>query len=287
MAKLSLFPPHPRPLLFAHRGYSTRAPENSLAAFREAARAGIPGIELDIHRCASGELVVAHDSDLYRVSGTRMVIEDSPLSVIRGLDIASGFRRRIADGVGHDPASAPDIIPPAQVPLLSELFEEFGSSFYYDIEIKHFPRVTGTVVRLLAGLIRQFGLGGQCLVSSFNPFAVRSFKQIEPGIPTAVIYCRDPELPFWLRRGEGRYVSGCDVLKPQDASVTEALLRPDGNGNRLPVICWTVDSVEDAVALVERGVDGIISNDPEPIQAAMRVRGTPVGGSGQALRPRR
>ncbi len=282
MQKLSLFPSQPRPLLFAHRGYSSRAPENSIAAFREAARAGIPGVELDIHLCASGELVVAHDSDLFRVSGNHILIEESELQAIRSVDIAERFRRRVAEGTGAQPGAASGSVRPEQVPLLSELFEEFGRHFYYDIEIKHFSRVTGAIVRLLAALIRRHGLVDRCLVSSFNPFAVRAFKQIEPEVPTAVIYCRDPELPFWLRRGEGRYVSGCDVLKPKDASVTDALLRPNAGRARLPVLCWTVDTVEGAVTLIERGVDGIISNDPGPIQAAIQTgaAGRPVGEPG-------
>ena len=47
-----------RPLLFAHRGYSAKAPENTMAAFRLAWESGIPGIELDVHLCKSGEAVV-------------------------------------------------------------------------------------------------------------------------------------------------------------------------------------------------------------------------------------
>jgi len=58
---IPLLPDRPRPLLFAHRGCSSLAPENTMAAFATALRVGSPGVELDVHRCATGELVVAHD----------------------------------------------------------------------------------------------------------------------------------------------------------------------------------------------------------------------------------
>ncbi|HUX13236.1 MAG TPA: glycerophosphodiester phosphodiesterase [Spirochaetia bacterium] len=260
MRHLPLFPEEPRPLLFAHRGYSARAPENTLSAFREASRAGIPGVELDIHRCATGELVVAHDSDLFRVTGEHAEIETAPLSRIRELDAAVSFRRKTQSQIAAEPA-----------PLLSELFDQFGARFYYDIEIKHYTDKPGTVELALSELIGRFGLDARCMVSSFDPFAVRRFKQLNPRIPTAIIYCDDPELPFWLRRGGGRYISSCDVMKPKDASVTARLLRRRIVAPRLPVVSWTVDSVETAIALVRRGTDGVISNDPAPILAAFRT----------------
>ncbi|WP_455381759.1 glycerophosphodiester phosphodiesterase [Salinispira pacifica] len=270
MPVVPLFPGEIRPLVFAHRGYSAHAPENTMAAFARAARAGIPGIELDIHRCASGELIVAHDSDLYRVSGRHLVIEETTLAEIREVDVAAGFRATL-DRTAAGAAAA------ARVPLLSELFEEFGDTFYYDIEIKHVARAAGRIERELSEMIDRYALARRCLVSSFNPFSVRTFKRINPGIPTAVIYCRSPQLPFWLRRGEGRYVSGCDVLKPDSASVEERLFRrrtgvaaDARRSGSLPVLAWTIDRVEEAVDLVDRGVEGIISNDPAPILAAFR-----------------
>ncbi len=160
------------------------------------------------------------------------------------------------------------------VPLLSDLFEEFGARFYYDIEIKHYERELGRVELALSDLIGRFGLEARCMVSSFDPFAIRRFKRLNPRIPTAIIYCDDPELPLWLRRGGGRYICACDVMKPRDRSVTARLLRRRIGAPRLPVVSWTVDDVETAISLVRRGTDGIISNDPAPILAAYQaVRG--------------
>jgi len=58
-----------RPLLFGHRGYSLLAPENTMKAFDLCAERNIPGVELDVHLCKTGELVVIHDHNLRRLSG--------------------------------------------------------------------------------------------------------------------------------------------------------------------------------------------------------------------------
>ena len=77
-----------KPLVFAHRGASGYAPENTLEAFDLAARMGAHGVELDVHICRNGELVVAHDETVERVSdGTgRDQARDRPAGPAGALD---------------------------------------------------------------------------------------------------------------------------------------------------------------------------------------------------------
>ena len=72
--KKKLFPFTRYPLLFAHRGCSNAAPENTMAAFQKVLDYNIPGVELDVHICRTGELLVTHDFNLHRVTGF-----DSPI----------------------------------------------------------------------------------------------------------------------------------------------------------------------------------------------------------------
>jgi len=103
---------------------------------------------------------------------------------------------------------------------------------------------------------------GRCLVSSFNPFALRRFKAFSPGIPTAIIWSRSKDLYWFLRRGEGRWIGNVDALKPEQGLLKRkrllASLRP-------PVLPWTVDSKADAERLLAFGAAGIISNRPHEI----------------------
>ena len=103
-----------RPLLFAHRGYSAKAPENTIAAFKLAWESGIPGVELDVHLCKSGEMVVFHDDDLERITGTAGTVESTDLETLKSLDAGNGER----------------------IPLLSEVFEAAPEHAYFDIEMK-------------------------------------------------------------------------------------------------------------------------------------------------------
>ena len=74
---MEILPGEKQPYLFAHRGCSKDAPENTLAAFELARQRGMPGIELDIHLCKSGELIVTHDDNLRRVTGADIAVEEA------------------------------------------------------------------------------------------------------------------------------------------------------------------------------------------------------------------
>ena len=238
------------PLLFAHRGYSARAPENTLAAFRRARDAGIPGIELDVHRCATGELVVIHDHELRRLSGTEGVVEELSWAELRKLDVGSSFSEEFRG---------------ERIPLLDEVFAELKESVYFDVEIKNRGDEPGALERELVDLIRAHELGGRVLVSSFNPYAIRMLKSIDPSLPTAIIYSNSRDVPFVLRRGEGRYLSHCDVLKPSKNKMRPWPLFFNQMIMGYPVVTWTVDSPELASRILRFNVTGIISNDPEPM----------------------
>ena len=103
-----------RPLFFAHRGLSARAPENTLAAFKLAWDSGVPGVELDIRLCATEDIVVFHDNDLERITGKQGTIEQSDLDELKSYDAGEGEK----------------------IPLLSEVFEAAPPDVYFDIEMK-------------------------------------------------------------------------------------------------------------------------------------------------------
>lgn len=255
MGRVPLFPDAPRPLLFAHRGVSTIAPENTMAAFRLARERGLPGIELDIHLLASGELVVVHDPDAMRTCGQSLRFENATLGDVRALD-AGSWKGAAWSG--------------ERVPLLAEVFEEFGASLYYDIEIKSKTAEDRGTELALSRLIDGFRIGSSVAVSSFNPIALARFKHFSPKIPTAAIWCDEPDLPWYLRHGEGRYLARCDYLKPD-----RRLVRRPGNASRgslpgsgglRPVVPWVVDDGAEARELLAAGCVGLVSNDPSALE---------------------
>lgn len=243
----TILPRFPRPLLFAHRGCSAAAPENTLAAFREARAQGIPGIELDIHLAENGELLVIHDDDLERTTGFKGSVETTPFETIRQLD-AGGWKGEEFRGEG--------------VPTLREVFELLGSSVYYDIELKSRVHGPSGMEAPLLNLIREFQLNDQVLISSFNPLALKAIKAADPAIPTAVIYCSSKELPWYLRRGEGRWLCGCEIIKPEHIKVNAISSWFNRRLTGRPILPWTVDDREEGKRLLDAGCLGLISNDP-------------------------
>ncbi|WP_304224199.1 glycerophosphodiester phosphodiesterase family protein [Gracilinema caldarium] len=252
MSRVPLLPEYPRPLLFAHRGCSSLAPENTMESFSLAKSLGAPGLELDIHRCKSGQLVVLHDDSLKRIAGLDRNIEDCTWDEIKDLNVGSWFDKRFSH---------------CRLPMLQEVLESFLPDLYIDIELKTRKTSLDPLPEALADMLASFGrrAEGRITVSSFNPLALRSFKKDAPQFPTAVIWCDDPELPSYLHHGEGRWLAGCDYLKPIHHKVNRAFSLMLGRLGRRPIVPWTVDDPDLARMLLDKSSAGLITNKPQDI----------------------
>ena len=248
------------PLVLGHRGYSSRAPENTLAAFRMIRELGIAGAELDVHQCATGELVVCHDPSLKRTGGVDLLITESPLAELR--------EHSVGRWKGDEFAGE-------RIPLLEEVLEELGPDVFLDVEVKHHatrvswrPNPTGVEAEMVR-LLRRHGFVGRCMVSSFDPFIVARVRRCTRDIPVAVIYADSDGMPLLLRRGGGRLIAGARIMKPHHDLADDRTVRRHHRGGR-PVFAWTVDDPDLARRLADSGVDGLITNEPELICAALR-----------------
>ena len=85
-----------------------------------------------------------------------------------------------------------------------------------------------------------------------------------------VIAVNDREVPFFLRHGEGRFISSCQVLKPDYRKVTAFGMFVNQRILGYPVIAWTVDDPEAARIAIARGATGLISNDPANLLSLTR-----------------
>ncbi|WP_319757986.1 glycerophosphodiester phosphodiesterase family protein [uncultured Sphaerochaeta sp.] len=233
-----------RPLLFGHRGSSVDHIENTLPSFADCLEHHIDGIELDVQRCKSGELVVIHDYDLKRVAGHPGKVAELTYQELKEIDIGNG----------------------EQVPLLTDVFALGGTNLYYDIEIKAPGTKNLGVEQLLLEQIRQSGLESRCLVSSFNPISLLRFKRKSKGsIPTGLIYGDESGVPRILRHGFGRHITHPSYLKPSKEQVMEA------KSFTYQLCAWTVDDREEAKSLLAQGVMGIISNNPKALKGLFTV----------------
>ncbi len=233
-------------LLFGHRGYSSLAPENTLAAFRILLEKQIPGAELDVHRCKSGELVVTHDDNLERVTGFKGRVAETDFSRIRSLDAGGWFSHEFKG---------------EKIPLLDEVLELLGKNVYYDIELKHRCRAGNGLEEDVLSRILAHNIENLSLLSSFNPWCVRRVNRLAPEIPTAVIYSASKKLPFFLRHGEARFITKARFIKPNYKTIRPWTILVQKKVFKGEVLPWIVNDPQIAEKLLKAGARGIISND--------------------------
>jgi glycerophosphoryl diester phosphodiesterase len=223
----------------AHRGNSSAAPENTLASVRSALALSPPPdwIEIDVHRSADGELVVIHDSTLDRTTDRTGAVADLPWSEIRSA--SAGYAERFGDAHASE-----------RVPLLDEVLAEVeGTATGVMIEVKA-GGIGGDIVRLLEarGEVRRH------LVASFKPTVLVDASMTNASARTLYLTGRaSPEEIELARR------IGAELLGAGNGSLTRENIAV-AHRKGLAVWAWTVNEASDAEALVEMGVDGVISD---------------------------
>ena len=180
------FPPGSRhcPLIIAHRGDVTNAPENTLAAFQQALERGADGIELDVRLTRDGQLVVFHDRGLKRIGGMRRLVTNATLDEVRALDVGGWFAPQFRG---------------AQAPTLDEVFELLPSDYLINVEMKAVIDGMRLIAHRVAEVIRRHGRWSSTLVASFNPISLWELRKIEPRIMRGYIWSRRHPPPIRSR----------------------------------------------------------------------------------------
>ncbi|HSN91288.1 MAG TPA: glycerophosphodiester phosphodiesterase family protein [Anaeromyxobacteraceae bacterium] len=239
-----------RPLVLGHRGASADAPENTLAAFRLALAQGADGVELDVWRCATGEIVVCHDEDARRVAGSALRVADAPLQALRALDVGAWRGERFRG---------------ERLPLLDEALDALPGAVV-NVEMKSRggdPRLAGA----LAALLERRGDGGRVVVSSFDWRLLRAFRRAAPGVAVGLLLERSTAWRLRLAVEIARLRP--EAVHPHRRLVTGARARAWGRRG-LAVNVWTVDAPEEAERLCALGAAGIVTNAPGRIREAVR-----------------
>jgi glycerophosphoryl diester phosphodiesterase len=246
---MSPFPYLKRPLNLGHRGASQAAPENTLAAYQRARELGADGVELDVMLSADGEVVVRHDWELERTTNGSGRVKDHTLAQLKTLDAGSWFAPEFAG---------------EHIPTLREVCAWAGLDMLLDIELKSVDVGDNGLERKVIPIVQEFGLEQRVVLSSFNPFALRRVKAIQPTLHTGLLYAAD--LPIYLSRAWLRPLARPDALHPEFNMLSDAYLRwARGKGCRVNV--WTPDEPDQFRRLIALGVDAIITNRPGVLRA--------------------
>jgi glycerophosphoryl diester phosphodiesterase len=237
--------------VLGHRGASAEAPENTLSAFRLALAQGADGVELDVWRCATGEVVVCHDEDAARVAGSPLRVPEAPLGALRALDVGAWRGERFRG---------------ERIPLLEEVLEALPGAVV-NVEMKSRGDGDRRLAGALAALLSRRGGAGRIVVSSFDWGLLRAFRRAAPGVADGLLLERSPgwrlRLPLAIARDRP------SAVHPERRLVTAARARAWARRG-LACNVWTVDDPAEAERLCELGAAAIVTNVPGRIREAVR-----------------
>ncbi|MER7664976.1 MULTISPECIES: glycerophosphodiester phosphodiesterase [unclassified Streptomyces] len=241
---------HPSVLPFAHRGGAADGIENTTAAFRRAADLGYRYFETDVHTTADGKLVAFHDSTLDRLTDAEGRISDLPWSEIQQAKVA-----------GKEP-----------LPLFEELLEEFPEA-RWNIDIKAEPALVP-----LVDLVRRAGAWDRVCIGSFSEGRVaRAMRLAGPRLATSYgvrgvvgLRLRSFGIPAAVRMG-----AVCAQVPESHGGVRVVDRRfvQSAHARGLQVHVWTINDADRMAALLDLGVDGIMTDHLETLRTVLTDRG--------------
>ena len=236
--------------ILGHRGASSDAPENTLAAFRLALDQGADGVELDARLCRSGEVVVFHDERLERLTGASGRVADTSWADLARLEVRSS-----------SPAAGP-----GRIPLLSEVLESLPRTAFVNVELKS-EDWNGTRVADAAGALLEAGRHeAHVVVSSFDPRCLLRLALAHPRLRRGLLL--DPDRSQLVQRHLTLPLLGRDAVHPEAGHLEETDVRRWHASGR-EVAVWTVDDPQVARRLRAWGVDTCITNRPGVLRAEL------------------
>jgi len=226
------------PLVIGHRGASGYETENTIPSFEKAIKLGVDIIECDVQCCASGEVIVFHDNKLDRLTNGTGYIEQKTLYQLKQLVVAKD----------------------QQISTLQEVLDCINRRVVVNIELKD----AGTVV-LVAKIIEQYvqkkgWLYNDFIITSFNHYYVRDFKQRCPSVRVGVILAGIP-----IELGVCGECIGADIVVLFVDFINQEFV-DDIHARGMQVFVFTVNDFDEIKRMQNLNVDGIISNYPDRIK---------------------
>lgn len=241
-------------MIYAHRGASGYAPENTLRAFDLAADMRADGVELDVQRTKDGRLVVFHDETLDRVTQGTGLLSEYTYDELKAYPLL-----RAVDGTRED-----------TIPLFSDVLSLLRRrSLRLNVELKNSRNPYPGMEEAVLQMVRDAGMAEQTLYSSFNHYSLLRIKELQPNAPCGILYEASLIHPW-------RYAAslGMDALHPQYAEpmLIERSEVKNAHKLRLEVNPWIVNDEADIRECLTLGCDRIISNYPDRAVGILNAR---------------
>ena len=225
------------PVIIGHRGAMGYIAENTLPSIKKAIDLGVNGVEIDVFRCASGELVVFHDKTLEKLTNATGYIEALDIDSIQKIDVLGGYT----------------------IPTLDEVLDLINGRIFVNIELKGSQTAIKTNEILINYLKNNVWSFDKFLVSSFDWDELKIFRKINQKIPVAVITEDDPldAIPIALELN-------AVAINPDYKTLNSFNIKKIKE-KKLKIYPWTVNEMVDINKMIDFQVDGIITDYPDRI----------------------
>lgn len=229
--------------IWAHRGASGYAPENTLEAFELAIHQNADGIELDIQLTKDSELVVAHDEKIDRVTGGTGWIKNYTLKELKQFR----FNRTHPEFTN------------ACIPTLKEVYELMRpTNLTVNVELKtsicFYPGIEEKALKLA----KDMQMEERIIYSSFNHYTLKTLKELDSSVRTGLLY-----EDGWINVPAYGNNIGVNALHPATYLLQYPDFLKDCKKYNLPLHVWTVNTKEHMEKLIKLGVDAIITDFPD------------------------
>lgn len=229
--------------IYAHRGASGYAPENTLEAFELAIVQKADGIETDVHQTKDGVLVLMHDERIDRTTNGKGYIKDYTYQELLEFNANNGNKKYSF----------------CKIPLLEQLLVLVKKHhLLLNIEIKtdiiFYPMIEDKVV----AMVHKYQVQNQVLYSSFNHYSMMKIKQLDKEARVSLLYEGELYQPW-------KYASALEVegLHPSLPNLVIENYVAMCHLYDLVVNVWTINKKEDVKKMKALGVDGIFTNFPD------------------------
>ena len=226
-------------LSIGHRGAKGYVAENTLESINKAIELGVDGIEIDIFKCLSNELVLFHDKDLDKLTGKPGQIENLTLKELQEFLVLGKY----------------------QIPTLKDVLTEIEKPLFVNIELKGLDTAEAT-----SKIIRDYSKNTSWslenfIVSSFNWNELEQFRSIDKNTPIGVLVSKSMSINEAIEFGKK---IDAQAIHPHHTLLDEKTVKKIKN-NGFKIYTWTVNNKDDINYLKKLKVDGIISDYPDRI----------------------
>lgn len=232
-----------KPLVWAHRGASGYAPENTLAAFQKAVDLDADGVELDIQLTKDDQIVVIHDETIDRTSDGKGWVKDYTLEELRAFNY-----NRTKPAYKH-----------ADIPTMREVFELLKpTGLFINIEIKTGVVFYEKIEEKILALTKEMGMEDRVCYSSFNHYTVTRIHELKPDAEVGFLYADGPiDMPSYGVK------HGVNALHPALYNLQYDGFVKECKEKGLKLNVWTVNERPYMEMCCQYGVDAIITNYPD------------------------